>query len=377
MTRVYLDHAATTPLRPEVLDAMKPSWDGTCGNPSSIHKEGQKARKLLEEARDRIAANLDASPEELFFCSGGTEANNWALRALSSCKKRHIIVSSIEHPSVLRTCDALEREGFRITYLPVDEYGKVSPLSLEKALSSDTSVVSVMMANNEIGTIEPIRELTEIAHKHGVLFHTDAVQAVGSIPVSFHELGVDALSFSSHKFGGPTGIGGILFRKGLNVSPLIYGGEQESGRRAGTENLAGLLGLDKALSLSCEGFSATISDITLKRDDLIKEVLNRISYARLCGHPTDRLPGNAHFVFDGVDGEALLLYLNVDGFSCSSGSACTSSHQETSHVLKAIGLRPETARSALRISLGYENTVEEISAFISDLTKRVNELKNR
>ena len=377
MTRVYLDHAATTPLRPEVLEAMKPSWDGTCGNPSSVHREGQKARKLLEEARDRIAANLDASSEELFFCSGGTEANNWALRALSSEKKRHVIVSSIEHPSVLRTCDALEREGFRITYLPVDEYGIVSPFSLEKALSPDTSFVSVMMANNEIGTIEPIRELTEITHKHGVLFHTDAVQAVGSIPISFHELGVDAMSFSSHKFGGPSGIGGVLFRKGLPVSPLILGGEQESGRRAGTENLAGILGMDRALALSCEEFSNTIPSITSKRDHLIQEVLSKIPYARLCGHPTDRLPGNAHFIFDGVDGEALLLYLNVDGFACSSGSACTSSHQETSHVLNAIGLKWETARSALRISLGYENTEEEISSFLEDLIKRVNELRKR
>lgn len=377
MTRIYLDHAATTPLRPEALEAMKIAWDGTCGNPSSIHREGQKARKLLEEARDRISANLDAFSEELYFCSGGTEANNWAIRAFSSLEKRHIIVSSIEHPSVLRTCEGLEKEGYRITYLPVDEYGFVSPESLENALSPDTSLVSVMLANNEIGTIEPVKELAEVAHKHGAFFHTDAVQAVGSIQVSFRDLGVDALSFSGHKFGGPTGIGGLIVKRGLDLSPMILGGEQESRHRAGTENLAGILGMEKALSLALQELPEKTFSLKALRNTLIHNIPESIPDARLCGHPGKRLPGNAHFVFSRISGEELLLYLNVDGFACSSGSACTSSHQETSHVLKAIGLDSETARSALRISLGSENTEEEIRSFISDLKKRVEELRKR
>ena len=389
MTRVYLDYAATTMLRPEALEAMRTAWDGSCGNPSSVHREGQRARKLLEEARDSVAGSLDCAPGEIFFCSGGTEANNWALRALASSEKRHILVSSIEHPSVLQTCKALEQEGYHVSYLPVDKYGLVSPDSLAKALSPDTSLVSIMLANNEIGTIEPVKELAAVAHGHGALFHTDAVQAVGSIPVSIKELGVDALSFSGHKFGGPTGIGG-LFVSPNRVRSFILGGEQERGHRAGTENLSGILGMAKALELAVAetsvnetavdgssepGANASSTRLEGVRDRLISSITAAIPGAHLCGHPEKRLPGNAHFIFDGVDGEALLLYLNVEGFACSSGSACTSGSHESSHVLKAIGLSDKEARSALRISIGRENTEEEVLSIVPVLQKLVHQLR--
>ncbi|MBO4928014.1 MAG: cysteine desulfurase [Clostridiales bacterium] len=424
MDRVYLDHAATTPLRPEAREAMLAAWDQSVGNPSSVHREGQKAKKLLEEARDNIAASLCCLPEEVFFTSGGTESNNWALRSLAALRmkdtlchsettfysesetltgtdklsslRRHIIVSEIEHPSILRTAEAMEREGVRVTRLSVDRYGLVSSESLQHAITEDTVLVSVMLANNEIGTIEPIRELSDIAHQQGALFHTDAVQAVGSIPVSIKDLGVDALSFSGHKFGGPTGIGGLYVSQSIDkrfnqssngmsgkgntgrFRSLIFGGEQERGHRAGTENLAGVLGMAKALEMAVSDLAfdgKAPSGIERLRDRLIASVLDMIPEAHLCGHPGKRLPGNAHFVFDGVDGEALLLYLNVERFACSSGSACTSGSNETSHVLKAIGLSEREARSALRISIGRENTEEEVLSIVPVLQKLVQRLR--
>lgn len=379
--RIYLDHAATTKLRPEALEAMCAVWKTSYGNPSSVHREGQKGRRLLEDARDSVANSLHVTPSEIYFTSGGTESDNWALRGLTSLvakqdpSKRHIITSTIEHPAILRTCESLEKEGFRVTYLPVDQYGVVSHDSLEKALSPDTSVVSIMYANNEIGSIEPISELAAIAHKHNVLFHTDAVQAVGSIPVNGHELGVDALSFSSHKFGGPNGMGGLYIRKDLHIDPFLLGGGQEYGLRSGTENVAGAVGFARALESAISEMEQETLRLTEIRDHLIQTVLSEIPCAHLCGHPTQRLPGNAHFVFDGVDGEALLLYLNTEGFACSSGSACTSSHRDSSHVLRAIGLSEASSKSALRLTLGRENTEEEVLSIVPVLLKLTTRLQ--
>lgn len=379
MTRIYLDNAATTTIFPEVIEAMKPAWDIGIGNPSSVHAEGQKARKFLEESREEVASILSCQASEITFTSGGTESNNWAIRALASLhpEKKHIISSAIEHPSVLRTCKALEKEGYLVTYLPVDAYGKVSVASLNAALTDETALVSIMLANNEIGTLEPITELAEAAHARGALFHTDAVQAVGSIPVSISDLGVDALSFSAHKFGGPTGIGGLYIRDGLKIPAWILGGEQEYGKRAGTENLAGALGMAKALALSTSDIEKRISEIAAIRDTLIAQILEKIDGAKLCGHPVDRLPGNAHFVFEGVDGEALLLYLNLEGYACSSGSACTSGKNETSHVLKAIGLSEQEGKSALRISIGPRNTEDEVLSIVPVIERITTKLRNR
>lgn len=381
--RIYLDHAATSCIRTEVLKAMSVAWDIGVANPSALHKEGQLARKLLEEGRATVAKCLNCLPAEIYFTSGGTESDNWALQSFASFAiskdsgKNHIITSQIEHPAVLQTCKLLETKGFRVTYLPVNQYGKVSSDSLVKALTPDTALVSIMYANNEIGTIEPISELASICHERGVLFHTDAVQAVGSIPVSFKEICVDAVSFSSHKFGGPAGIGGLYVKDGFRIPSFMVGGTQEYGFRAGTENLAGVLGLSKALELVKSEMETENLRLSSIRDRLIHEVIENVPGAHLCGHPTDRLPGNAHFVFEHVDGEELLLYLNIEGYACSSGSACTSSSHESSHVLKAIGLSPSLSKSALRITLGRENSEEEVLDIVPVLAKLTDRLRRK
>ena len=373
---------------------MRLVWSSDYGNPSSVHREGEMARRRLEEGRDSIARSLGALSEEIFFTSGGTESNNWAVHALfalgqkgavidsgkityTGIPKKRVIISSIEHPSILKTCEQLRREGAEVVLLPVDQYGLVSASSLEKALSDDTAFVSIMYANNEIGTIEPVKELSEIAHAHGVLFHTDAVQAVGSLAIDAHDLGVDALSFSAHKFGGPTGTGGLFIRSGIKFEPFIVGGGQEYGHRAGTENLAGVIGMAKALELAYTDFSSKKEEMISIRDHLIAEVLKTIPGSHLSGHPSKRLPGNAHFTFDMVDGEALLLYLNLKGYACSSGSACTSKKAESSHVLSAIGLNDNVAKSALRISIGRDNTEEEVLSIVPVLDKIISDLRSR
>ncbi|HPE39277.1 MAG TPA: aminotransferase class V-fold PLP-dependent enzyme, partial [Bacillota bacterium] len=304
--RVYLDNAATTKVRSEVIDAMMSAFTEDYGNASSIYKEGQTAKKRLEEARESIAKSLGAMPDEIFFTSCGSESDNWAIKGVAKKfqeKKKHIITSVIEHHAILHSCKALEKEGFEITYLPVDEYGLVNPDDLEKAIRNDTALVTIMMANNEIGTIEPIQELCAIAKKHGVLFHTDAVQAVGTIPVNVKELGVDMLSLSGHKINAPKGIGVLYIRKGLTIANLIDGGAQERRRRAGTENLPYIIGLAKALELACEEMDSNIAILSDIRDTLIREVLEKIPHTRLNGHPIKRLPGNANFSFRFIEGE--------------------------------------------------------------------------
>lgn len=366
MARVYLDNAATTKIRPEVLDAMTNAYS-VYGNPSSVHREGQHAKKALEEARETIASCLNCDPTEILFTSGGTESDNWAVKC--ACGS-HVITSSIEHPAVLKSCEMLEKHGLKVTYLPVDNTGIVSADSLEKALVTDTSLVSIMLANNEIGTIEPIRDLCSIAHEHGALFHTDAVQAVGSIPVDVKELGVDLLSFSAHKFYGPKGIGGLYVKKGTPLSSLINGGSQEFHKRAGTENVPAIIGMAEALKIACAEMNETSSKIRSLRNILMKELREKFPQVLFHGNDSTTHPGIVNFYVPGMDGEKTLLLLDVKGFACSGGAACSSKDNAESHVLTAIGGTKEEAKNSLRVSIGAYNTEEEILAF-SDALKSI------
>ena len=366
MGRTYLDHAATTPIRPEVVEMMVSVMSENYGNPSSVHREGQRAKKLLEEARERIT-------------SGGTESDNWALKCAAlrdfgdadTPTRSGIITSSIEHPAILRSCESLGKHGIKITYLPVDEYGQVSSDSLVEALAPETSLVSIMLANNEIGTIEPIHVLCKIAHENGALFHTDAVQAVGTIPVDISELGVDLLSFSAHKFGGPKGVGGLYAREGVKLPSFLNGGAQESHHRAGTENLPGIVGMARALELAAEDLEENRKRIRLLSEKLIALLKEHLPGVRINGHPENRLPGIVSATFPGQEGERLLLMLDLAGFACSSGAACSSKDAKASHVLTAIGLSPEESACTLRISIGKENTEDEIIRLADAIQKIV------
>ncbi len=368
MERVYLDNAATTKIRPEVLDVMVRAYS-EFGNPSSVHREGQHAKKAIEEARDIIAFQLNCDPSEIVFTSGGTESDNWALKCAAG---GHVITSKIEHPAVLRSCEMLEKHGVRVTYLPVDKHGFVSPDSLEKALTPDTSLVSIMMANNEIGTIEPIRELCGIAHEHGVLFHTDAVQAVGSVSVDIRNLGVDLLSFSAHKFYGPKGIGGLYLKKGTEISSFLNGGSQEFHMRAGTQNVQGILGMAEALRLAVDEQEESISHISFLRDLLKKTLIEKIPQVLFHGDESSAHPGIVNLYVPGMDGEKTLLLLDVKGFACSGGAACSSKDSSVSHVLTAIGAADEEAKNSLRISMGVFNKVEDIFSFVSAFSSVLN-----
>lgn len=363
MDRVYLDNAATTRIRPEVLDVIIKAYS-EFGNPSSVHREGQHAKKALEEARESIASCLNCDPAEILFTSGGSESDNWAVKCAAGT---HIITSSIEHPAVLKSCDMLEKHGLRVTYLPVDHTGLVSSDSLEKALSPDTSLVSIMMANNEIGTIEPIRDLCMISHEHGALFHTDAVQAVGSVPVDVKELGVDLLSFSAHKFYGPKGIGGLYVKKGTEIIPLLNGGSQEFHMRAGTENVPAIIGMAEALKLACSEMNETSGYIRELRTLLMNRLRESIPSVLFHGNDSSTHPGIVNFYVPGMDGEKTLLLLDVKGFACSGGAACSSKDNAVSHVLTAIGASKEEAKNSLRVSIGAYNTEEEIIAFAKAL----------
>lgn len=380
MERIYLDYAATTPLDPRVLEAMMPYLTDQFGNPNSIHTYGRVARKAVDEAREQIAALLHCHPSELVFTSGGTESNNLALRGVAEAYKsrgNHIVTTAIEHHAVLHTCKALEAMGFSITYLPVDEFGMVAPEQVAEAVTDRTILVSVMHANNEVGTIEPIAEIVQAvkAKNPEVLVHTDAVQTVGHIPVDVHTLGVDLLSFSAHKFYGPKGVGGLFVRKGVSLVPQLTGGGQERNRRSGTENVAGIVGMAKALSLAVEEMPTEIPRLQALRDELIAGVLSRIPDSRLNGHPTQRLPHNANFSFRGVEAETLLLQLDWRGIAASSGSACTSGSLEPSHVLLALGLPYEWAIGSLRLTLGRFTTREHIRQVIEALTAIVEKLR--
>jgi cysteine desulfurase len=376
---VYLDYAATTPIRPEVFQAMEPYLTKEFGNPSSIHHFGKQARIAIEEAREKIAKALGAKNEEIIFTSGGTESNNMALKGVAyalSDKGKHIITSSIEHHAILEPCHFLEKLGFEITYLPVDKEGFIDPDSLRKAIRKDTILISIMHANNEIGTIEPIEELTKIAKEYEIYFHTDAVQTVGHIPVNVDKLGVDLLSISAHKFYGPKGIGALYIRKGTKLHPLIHGGEQEQRKRAGTENVAGIVGMGKAIEISILELDNERERLINLRDYFIKEVEKRIEEVYLNGPREIRLPNNINFSFAYIEGESILLNLDLEGIAISTGSACSSASLEPSHVLSSIGLPIELAHSAVRFTLGHYTTKEDLDYTLEVLEKTVKRLRD-
>jgi len=375
---VYVDNAATTPLKPEVLKAMMPYLTDNYGNASSIYKIGRDAKKAINDARDTIANVIGANSNEIYFTGSGSESDNWAIKGTAQANKgkgTHVITSSIEHHAVSHCFEYLERNGFSVTYLPVDADGLINPADLEKAIKDDTILVSIMMANNEIGTIQPISELARIAKSKGILFHTDAVQACGHIKVDVSELGVDLLTISAHKFGGPKGVGMLYIRKGTKIQNLIHGGAQESGKRASTENTPGIIGLAEALSLANANMDENALKMTSLRDDYIKKVMEKIPYCRLNGHRIKRLPGNANISFEFIEGEALLLMLDMKGIAASSGSACTSGSLDPSHVLLAIGLIHEIAHGSLRVSFSEDNTPEEVDYIVDTLVEVVQRLR--
>ena len=360
---IYMDHAATTPTRPEVVEAMLPYFHERFGNPSSLYSIARESKKVVESARETIARALGADPMEIFFTSGGTESDNWALKGVASAnlkKGNHIITSAIEHHAVLHTAEFLEKQGFHVTYVPVDPFGRVDPGVIEDAITDKTVLISIMTANNEIGTIEPIREIGSIAHNHGIPFHTDAVQAAGHIPLSVKEDNITLLSLSAHKFYGPKGIGVLYIRKGTRIDPLLHGGGQERNRRAGTENLAGIVGLATALDISVRTMNEEGARLRNLRDRLISGIQSSVPHTRLNGHPTMRLPGNVNMSVEFIEGESMLLLLDRHGICASTGSACTSGSLEPSHVLMAIGLPHEVAHGSLRLTLGEANTNEEV-----------------
>lgn len=360
---IYLDHAATTPVKPEVMEAMLPYLSNRFGNPSSIYSIARESKKIIESARETVARALGAEPNEIYFTSGGTESDNWALKGVSFANRKkgdHVITSAIEHHAVLYPAQYLEKQGFRVTYLPVDATGLVDPGMLEDSITDKTILISIMTANNEIGTIEPVREIGSIARDHGIPFHTDAVQAVGHIPLSVKDDKIDLLSLSAHKIYGPKGMGVLYIRKGTKIDPLLHGGGQERNRRAGTENLAGIVGLATALDLALHTMKDEAERIRSLRDRLIHGLLNSVPNTRLNGHPTRRLPGNVNVSVEFVEGESMLLLLDGYGICASTGSACTSGSLEPSHVLMAIGLPHEIAHGSLRFTLGEGNTGEDV-----------------
>lgn len=377
--RIYVDHAATTPIRNEVLEEMMPYLTERFGNPSSIYSYGREAKKAIEEAREKVAKAIGADPLEIYFTGSGTEADNWAIIGTAFAnrnKGNHIITSSIEHHAVLHTCEYLEKQGFSVTYLPVDEYGMVKLETLKKSINDRTILVTIMHANNEIGTIQPIKEIGEFLKEKDITFHTDAVQTVGKIPVNVKDLKVDMLSLSAHKIYGPKGIGALYIRKGIKIHPYIHGGAQERKRRAGTENVAGIVGLGKAIELAISNMEGQREYLTSLRDKLIKGIQEKIPYVRINGHPTQRLPHNVNMCFEFIEGESLLLNLDMKGICASSGSACTSGSLEPSHVLLAIGLPHEIAHGSLRLTLGKDNTQEDVDYILEVLPQIVNKLRD-
>ena len=373
-----MDHAATTPTRPEVVEAMLPYFSERFGNPSSLYTLAREAEEAVEEARGRVAAAIGASPEEVFFTSGGTEADNWAVKGVAAASRKkgdHIVTSSIEHHAVLHTCRALEKQGYRVTYLPVDEFGRVEPERVEEAITDKTVLVSVMAANNEIGTVQPVRAIAAVAHDHGVPFHTDAVQAIGAFPVDVNEIGADLLAISAHKFGGPKGVGALYVRRKTRIGTFMDGGAQEQGRRAGTENVPGIVGLGKAIDLAVAGMARNAFRNAAMRDRLIRGILETIPDTRLNGHPVERLANNVNVAFRYVEGESILLMLDARGIAASTGSACTSASLEPSHVLTACGLPPEHAHGSLRLTLGHRNTEEDVDYVLSVLPGVIERLR--
>lgn len=376
---IYLDNAATTRTKPEVVEAMLPYFSQYYGNPSSIYSFAGESRKAVDHARKAIADTLGALPEEIYFTAGGSESDNWALVSTAEAyasKGKHIITTKFEHHAILHTCEYLEKRGYEVTYLDVDDKGTVDLKQLEAAIRPDTILISVMYANNEIGTIQPIAEIGAIAKAHGVLMHTDAVQAYAHMPIQVAKDNVDMLSASGHKFGGPKGIGFLYIRKGLKNRSFIHGGAQERRRRAGTENVPGIVGMGRAAELAAEGMTQRMAHETALRDHLIRRVLTEVPHTRLNGHPTNRLTNNVSFAFRFIEGESLLMKLNNEGICGSSGSACTSGSLDPSHVLLAIGLPHEIAHGSLRLTLSDENTMEEMDFVVEKLKEIVAYLRS-
>ena len=375
---IYLDNAATTKTAPEVVEAMLPYFSELYGNPSSVYQFSQKSKEAIAASRETIAGALGAKPEEIYFTAGGTEADNWAIKAAAEAyraKGNHIITSKIEHHAVLHTCQWLEKQGYEVTYLDVDESGIVKLDQLKKAVRPETILISIMFANNEIGTIQPVKEIGQIAREHGILFHMDVVQAFGQIPIQVDELGIDMLSSSGHKLNGPKGIGFLYIRKGVKIRSFIHGGAQERKRRAGTENVPGIVGYGAAVERAVRTMEERTAMERKLRDHLIDRVLHEVPYTRLNGHRTRRLPNNANFSFQFVEGESLLIMLDMEGICGSSGSACTSGSLDPSHVLLAIGLPHEIAHGSLRLTLSEETTEEELDYVVEAIKKIVEKLR--
>jgi cysteine desulfurase len=378
MRKVYLDNASTTPLLPEVREAMLPFLGESFGNPSSLHDWGDAAREALDEARGKVAALINADPEEIIFTSCGTESNNTAVKGIAlaqQAKGKHVVVSAIEHFSVLNAAQTLEKWGFEVTQVPVDKYGLVDPEAIRKSIRKDTVLVSVMHANGEIGTIEPIREIAKITRERKIPFHTDAVATAGTIPVDVGELGVDALSLAGNQFYGPKGVGALWIRKGVRLMPLLDGGIQEGGRRGGTENVPGIAGLGKAAEIAAASMASRIKQLTPLRDQLLKGLPGKIDHVVVTGHPQNRLPGHASFCVEFIEGESMLMLLNSQGIAVSSGSACTSRALKASHVLIALGLPHEIAQGSILATLGLDTTKEDIDYVLETMPPIVDRLR--
>lgn len=378
MKRIYLDHSATTHVDTRVLEAMLPYFTEKFGNASSLHSFGQEAAEALAQSREQVAAALGAAPPEIFFTSGGTESDNMAIKGaayMHSPRGRHIITSVIEHPAVLRTCEELEREGFEVTYVPVDGEGILDMQFLEDSIRDDTILISIMHANNEIGTIQPIKEINGLISGRKIILHTDAVQSVGKIPTDVNELGVDMLSISSHKLHGPKGVGALYVRSGVNIRPLVQGGGHERGLRPGTENIPGIVGFAKAMSIAREQLEEDSMHMQHLRDSMIEKIRNKIAHVMLNGHEKKRLPNNVNMSFRHVEGESLLMLLDMNGVAVSTGSACSSTSQKASHVLTAIDLGVDYIHGSLRFTLGRENTMEEIDHVVNLLEEAVMKLR--
>jgi len=373
-----MDNAATTPVKKEVLDAMIPYFTEKYGNPSSIYRLGRESKAALDNGRETVANIIGAKSKEIFFTGGGSEADNWAIKGVAFANKgkgNHIITTKVEHHAVLHTCEYLQRNGYDVTYLDVDEYGLIDIEQLKNSITDKTILISIMFANNEIGTVQPIKEIGAIAKEKGIYFHTDAVQAVGNIDINVDDLNIDMLSMSAHKFYGPKGVGTLYIRQGVKIHSHIHGGAQEKNRRAGTENVAAITGLSTALKLAYSNLDEHNKRLISLRDKMINDINNKIGYVRLNGHPEKRLPGNANFSFEFIEGEALLLSLDIVGIAGSSGSACTSGSLDPSHVLLAIGLPHEIAHGSLRLSLGDFNTEEEVDYVVENLVHIVKRLR--
>jgi len=379
MKRVYFDHSATTPVDKTVAETILEHMTEKFGNASSIHRFGREARKAVDEAREKVAALINAEPNEIFFTSGGTEGDNLALKGIAYANRKkgnHIITTAIEHHAILHTCEYLEKQGFSVTYLPVDEYGMVKVEDVAKAITDKTILISVMYANNEVGTIQPIAEIGCIAREKGIYFHTDAVQVAGNYPIDVKASKIDLLTLAGHKFHGPKGVGVLYIRRGVRIEEIQHGGGHERNMRAGTENVPGIVGLGKAAELAKNEMQEKIVRISGLRDRIIKEVMEKIPHTKLNGHPTQRMPGNANFSFHFVEGESLLLNLDLKGIAASSGSACTSGSLDPSHVLLAMGMTHEVAHGSLRITLGRGNTAEEVDYFLELLPEIVQRLRD-